>query len=157
AGVMDGSTWAIYLDGVLTESRTLPGAFVNNTRDLYIGRAWDGGTPTRYFHGSIDDPALYSRGLSAAEVGAIYKAGGPAKGGAIVQGNLIGTNATGTAAIANGGNGVTITDSAGNLIGDSTAATRNIISGNTGSGVLLTGGTTTHNLVQGNYIGLDTT
>ncbi len=48
----------------------------------------------------------------------------------VVQGELIGLNAAGTAAIANGA-GISVS-SGGNLIGGSTTAARNVISGNTG-------------------------
>ena len=74
-------------------------------------------------------------------------------GGDTVQGNYIGTNAAGTAALANGSSGVLISGSADNTIGGTTAAARNIISGNTGDGIDITGSGTTGNLVEGNYIG----
>jgi parallel beta-helix repeat protein len=70
-------------------------------------------------------------------------------GGNIVQGNYIGTNAAGTAAISNASSGVSITDSSNNTIGGSLAAERNLISGNV-RGISLSG---TGNTVQGNYIG----
>src|SRR5262249_23583595 len=49
-------------------------------------------------------------------------------------GNLIGTDRTGKAAIANGSDGVEIFNASGNLVGGSTAVDRNIISGNSGNG-----------------------
>ena len=83
---------------------------------------------------------------------------GTGTSGNLLQGNLIGTNATATAAIANGGNGVIISSSAtSNTIGDTTSAGRNIISGNPQHGVLITGGGTNGNLVEGNFIGTDAT
>jgi CSLREA domain-containing protein len=69
-----------------------------------------------------------------------------------INGNFIGTNAAGTAALANGlgvlVRGVNVT------IGGPSAGDRNIISGNTTSGIRVTafGGT---RLFRGNYIGLD--
>jgi hypothetical protein len=68
-----------------------------------------------------------------------------------VQGNFIGLNAAGTAALPNSANGI---ESAGNsnTIGGTTPAARNIISGNNGDGVLLDAGAS-GNQVQGNYIG----
>ena len=73
--------------------------------------------------------------------------------GNFVQGNYIGTNAAGTAAIANGSYGIRILDATNNLIGGTTAAARNIISGNS-RGVAV-GGTASSNTIQGNYIGLN--
>jgi hypothetical protein len=82
--------------------------------------------------------------------------------GNTVQGNLIGVNAAGTAAIANS-LGIYISDSPNNTIGGTLTAAANVISGNTGLGVFVTapgtsgtagvGGT----LVQGNIIGTDPT
>lgn len=73
------------------------------------------------------------------------------------QGNFIGTNASGTAAINNGEAGVTISNSQNHTIGGTTPAARNIISGNSGAGVFITEGGSTNNLVQGNFIGTDIT
>ncbi len=73
----------------------------------------------------------------------------------VVQGNLIGTNATGTLAVANVQNGVFIDGAPANVIGGTTAGARNIISGNTLSGVLIGGTFATGNVVAGNYIGTD--
>ena len=71
-----------------------------------------------------------------------------------VQGNYIGTNASGTAALGNSGDGVFISGAANNLIGGTTAEARNIISGNN-DGVGIDGSGATSNLVQGNFIGTD--
>jgi titin len=65
-----------------------------------------------------------------------------------VQGNFIGTNAAGTAALANGEQGVRIDNGAtGNTIAG------NVISGNATQGVLLTNSGTAGNVLQGNQIG----
>ena len=64
-----------------------------------------------------------------------------------VQGNLIGTDATGTVALGNGssnvagsGSGVAIVDSTHNTIGGTTAGEQNLISGNSQNGVSIVGG-----------------
>ncbi|HEX8998688.1 MAG TPA: CSLREA domain-containing protein, partial [Blastocatellia bacterium] len=72
-----------------------------------------------------------------------------------VQGNFIGTDATGTAGLGNTINGVIIAQASGNTIGGTSAAARNIISANGFRGVGITGDSATFNLVQGNYIGTD--
>lgn len=74
-----------------------------------------------------------------------------------IQGNYIGTNVAGTAALANGSIGVIIEAGASsNTIGGSTSA-RNIISGNSQYGIDVTGATTSSNVITSNYIGLDAT
>jgi hypothetical protein len=73
-----------------------------------------------------------------------------------VQGNFIGTDATGTNALHNATNGIVFTNGlGGNVIGGTSASARNIISGNVNSGVQLqdTGG----DVLQGNFIGTDIT
>jgi titin len=68
-----------------------------------------------------------------------------------VEGNFIGTNAAGDAAIPND-DGVTIEDHAIRaVIGGPTAAARNIISGNADDGIALS--FTAENTIQGNFIG----
>ena len=74
--------------------------------------------------------------------------------GNLVAGNFIGTNATGTAAIANGGNGITIGSGASaNTIGGSTTAVANVISGNTGFGIQVDGAATLGNILANNWVG----
>jgi hypothetical protein len=72
----------------------------------------------------------------------------------IIEGNFIGTNATGTAALPNGGSGVVLVLGHNNTIGGTTPAARNLISGNIGDGVVLGN---PNNFVQGNFIGTDVT
>ena len=74
--------------------------------------------------------------------------------GNTVAGNLIGLNASGLAALANGANGVAIVGGAStNTVGGTGTASRNIIAGNLGNGVALTDAATLGNLIQGNFIG----
>jgi titin len=82
----------------------------------------------------------------------------------VVEGNLIGTDVTGTVALANGGNGVEINGIPPNLgsssvnanvIGGTVTGAGNQISGNGQAGVLLYGSGTTGNMVEGNLIGTD--
>ena len=74
----------------------------------------------------------------------------------IIQGNFIGTDVTGSAALGNG-LGVEILSAADNLIGGLQAAARNLISGNNGYGIYIDGIGATGNVVQGNFIGTDVT
>jgi hypothetical protein len=75
-----------------------------------------------------------------------------------VQGNTIGLNAAGTAAVANHFNGVEILDGFMNSVGGTTVADRNIISGNASAGVYIhasAAGNGAGNVVAGNFIGTD--
>ena len=68
----------------------------------------------------------------------------------VIRGNLIGTDATGSAALGNGGEGgVVVFEAPGTTIADNT------ISGNLGPGIWIGGGeaTATGTLVRGNYVG----
>jgi len=76
--------------------------------------------------------------------------------GNTIAGNWIGLNAAGTGAAGNAV-GISIWNSANNIIGGSSAADRNVISGNTSLGIGLNtdNGSTTGNVIKGNYIGTD--
>ncbi len=77
--------------------------------------------------------------------------------GNVVQGNVIGVDATGTAIMANGGNGVHVSEGASNnLIGGTAPGAGNLISGNTRAGILIRNGAST-NTMEGNFIGTDVT
>jgi titin len=73
-----------------------------------------------------------------------------------VYGNHIGTNRLGTSPIANGQNGVLISDGAqSNTIGGASSGFRNVISGNTEWGIAITAVNTDGNTVSANYIGVN--
>ena len=72
--------------------------------------------------------------------------------GNIVQGNQIGTDATGTLDRGNGRDGVWIESSSNNVIGGTAAGEGNLISGNNRNGILLAF-SANGNIVQGNTIG----
>src|SRR5262245_15107308 len=152
AGTFDGSVMRIYLDGAedgsLANSQPIlwagSGGFPNPGQ-LYFGafktdQLGSGSTvpDVGYLSGRIDEVAVYGRGLTAAEIERIYAAGGPAKGGNTVQGNVIGLNPMGTAVVANITEGVTISNSAGHLIGGTAPGAGNVISGNR-SGIQISG------------------
>ena len=71
----------------------------------------------------------------------------------LVQGNLIGTDPTGTVAVPNG-EGIGLQQADQNTIGGTTPTARNVISGNFGDGMAVFDASSA-NIVQGNYIGMD--
>jgi hypothetical protein len=85
--------------------------------------------------------------------------------GNVVQGNFIGTDATGTASIGTPSDiqsGLTLTNASNNIIGGTTAGARNVISCNRTAEIMMQTvfplpGEATGNLVQGNLIGTDVT
>ena len=72
--------------------------------------------------------------------------------GNLVQGNLIGTDVTGTIALGNE-DGVHIMFASSNTIGGTNATARNVISGNVAHGLTISG-PASGNLIQSNYIGI---
>src|SRR5438477_562920 len=77
-------------------------------------------------------------------------------GGNLIATNYLGTDASGTAARANGGFGVLAIGSPNNVIGGTTAADCNVIAANS-HGIYITGSLSVGNLIQGNFIGTDRT
>jgi hypothetical protein len=70
-----------------------------------------------------------------------------------VEGNYIGTNAGGNAALGNDRDGVAIFNGLINDVGDTVNGARNVISGNAREGVEISGSSALGNEVQGNFIG----
>jgi hypothetical protein len=72
-----------------------------------------------------------------------------------IQGNYIGTDATGTKPLANL-NGISLSSS-NNTVGGTVAEARNVIAASTSAGIVMQVSGTSGNVVQGNYIGTDVT
>ena len=70
-----------------------------------------------------------------------------------IQGNYIGTDASGNAALANANYGIQIEDAPSNTIGGVNAGEGNVISGNTFGGIAIVLANSTGNVIQGNLIG----
>jgi titin len=89
--------------------------------------------------------------ISANKLAGVYITTG--SGGNLVQGNFIGVDATGSNALGNATNGISITSASSNTVGGITSGAGNVISGNGNYGVEIFNATTTSNSIQGNYIG----
>jgi len=74
--------------------------------------------------------------------------------GTVIQGNLIGTDVTGTLPLPNG-TGISLSQADNTTIGGSAAGARNVIAANLGSGIGISYGTGC--VIRGNYIGTDIT
>jgi parallel beta-helix repeat protein len=76
-------------------------------------------------------------------------------GQTLVQGNYIGTRASGTGPLRNGRDGILIEGSPSNVVGGGRADFRNVICANQRNGILISGATAGRNDVLGNFIGTD--
>ncbi len=94
-------------------------------------------------------------GVSANGSGGIYANGTGTK----IEGNFIGTDITGLTAMGNGVNGVSINNGSGTniTVGGTAAGAGNVIAATAGNGVSIGGFETGGHIVQGNFIGTDTT
>ncbi len=81
----------------------------------------------------------------------------PAAANNVVQGNFIGTDITGMAALPNSDSGVQLANAQNVTVGGNSAAARNVISGNGNQGIVLIGAGVANNRIQGNFIGVDVT
>jgi endo-1,4-beta-mannosidase len=72
AGVFNGTTSVLYINGVLQATQTsyTGTIFGNSDENLYIG----GLAGLQYFNGSIDDVMIFNRSLSADEIKSLYNA-----------------------------------------------------------------------------------
>ena len=72
-GSFNGSTASIYVDGLIRNATTIPGAartIQSRSKDLLIGK-----NGTQIFNGTIDELAIWNRSLSASEIADLYRLG----------------------------------------------------------------------------------
>jgi Calx-beta domain len=134
------------------------GTDVTGTADL--GNSFDGVSITGASNNTVGGITLEARNIISGNnrhgvalfTGTINNATRIASGN-LIQGNFIGTDVSGTLAMANVANGVHVEDALNNTIGGTVAGARNVISGNGADGISLLNSGTTGTLVQGNFIG----
>ncbi|MBA2524190.1 MAG: hypothetical protein H0V18_00200, partial [Pyrinomonadaceae bacterium] len=139
--------------GTVGLGNNLEGIYIGGGNNNTVGGMQPGAGNVISSNGSSGTP----RGTSGVHIGTSpFQTGAT---GNLVQGNRIGTNVSGTAALGNAREGVVLEDGASsNMIGGTTAAARNIISGNRTNGLDLGFAMpVTLNQVLGNYIGTDVT
>jgi hypothetical protein len=134
--------------GSAASANGLNGVFINGTSSNTIGGTAAGA-------GNV----ISGNGTNGVLVQVPQGGGSGAASNNVIQGNRIGVNVAGSAAIANMGDGVQISAGVGNVVGDGlgdlTVAARNIISGNGGDGVHIKNASATNNVITGNYIGVN--
>ncbi|MCA9200002.1 MAG: right-handed parallel beta-helix repeat-containing protein, partial [Planctomycetales bacterium] len=70
----------------------------------------------------------------------------------VIQGNILGTDATASVDLGNDLHGIRVAQASGAMIGGTTASARNLVSGNDITGIWIVG-PSSQNVIQGNYIG----
>ena len=83
----------------------------------------------------------------------MVQAGASPANGTFILGNLIGTNSSGLAPLANGGAGIDVDGASNTQIGMPGGGYGNVVSGNLGAGIDLSGGTT-GTVIVNNLVGI---
>ena len=124
----------------------------------YFGCDCDGNLPEPnsgygiFSFSAIDDLTILNNVISSNSIGILLGLGNTPCSNVIIQGNKIGTNASGTSALGNSGSGMELRYMQNLVFGGSGAAEGNVVSGNGGVGCLLLSCSGT---VHGNKIGTD--
>jgi hypothetical protein len=85
--------------------------------------------------------------------GVSFTIGSPSNNNNVIQGNLLGTDKTGTRALGNAG-GIYLLATYRTVVGGTSPSAMNVISGNDGAGVVV-GWSSSSNLIRGNHVGTD--
>ena len=85
AGVYNGAQVYVYLDGVSVDATANPltGTIANYAHQICVGTSGTTCNESAFFGGLIDDVRIYSRGLTATEIGALMSA--PPPGGTLPE------------------------------------------------------------------------
>ncbi len=120
------------------------------------GNGWggiriDGGARRNHVGGSSES----RRCLVGGNSGNGITLAGPTTAQNRIHGCHIGLDINGLVSVGNRGAGVAILGASDNTVGGSSPGDRNLISSNRGDGVLIAGSEARHNLIAGNYVGVD--
>jgi parallel beta-helix repeat protein len=152
ANVISGNaTNGVHLSGTAVTGNTIQGNYIgtDSLGSLAVGNAGEGISLFQANGNLIVDNLVSGNANSG-----VYLSQ-PQASNNVVQGNLIGTTASGNQPLGNGSSGVTISSANSNTIGGQDPSARNIISGNQLDGVFVM--SAVGNWIAGNYIGLDST
>ena len=146
--ISDNTEWGVAVDS--TAGSLIQGNFIGTDADGISPLGNTGGVLLSETSGNtIKDNVVSANRMT----GVAIHAGASNK----VQGNRIGTDATGSAPLGNRQGGIDIVGSHHNLIGGTLPGQGNVISGNDSSGVEISGSNSYNNELQGNFIGADIT
>jgi hypothetical protein len=69
-----GSTFQLYIDGTLQNSKTVPAGNIQNNADIFIGSLGldSNGDGVNGFRGSVDEFMMFNKGLSQSEINQLY-------------------------------------------------------------------------------------
>ena len=138
--VISGNYIGVTPDGTGDLGNTSDGVYLGTSNNVVGGTVAGAGN---VLSGAGDPANIYAYGVRIEA------------GSNLVAGNLIGLNASGSAAIPNQRTGVFINNVANNTIGGTVPEARNVISGNIESGVYVQYNLAINNRILGNYIGLN--
>jgi hypothetical protein len=158
--ISGNANYGIYLGGTGTDGTFIQGNLigVDVTGAFAVPNAFDG----VYVYGGaqltqIGGTAPGAHNVISGNLGRGVGIFDPGTKNNVVQGNFIGLNEAGSAAVGNGYTGVNIGNGCqSNTVGGG-IGTRNIISGNSNSGIIVEDTNTAANIIQGNTVGLDVT
>ncbi len=155
------------IQGNLISSNGLHGIYLTGTQQVTIvnniiglnaaGNAARGnqGTGGIYAHANVVGLTIQGNTVSSNRYNGIYL--GPNTTQAVIVGNKIGTDLTGTVGLGNGRttnrDGIQMVNAYTNTIGGPNASDRNIIAHNGRAGIFISGTQALHNVIQNNYIG----
>jgi len=148
--------YGVVISGAGASNNVVQGNYIgaDATGALARSNSW-GGVYLLAANNTIGGTAAGARNLISGQTGMGVILSGAGATGNLVQGNYIGTDASGTAALGNDG-GVMVTGGAtGNTLGGTAAGAGNLISGNRSFGVYVGGSSTRGTAIQGNVIGAD--
>lgn len=162
--ISGGNLHGIFVIGAAAVSNRILGNYIGTdvTGTRRLGNVQNGVSISGARATAVGDGTEAGRNLiSGNNQSGVYVLGDPALGihsvSNLIQGNFIGTDVTGTGALSNAADGITLSGARATLVGGTNAGARNVISGNGGRGVMIDARGGSGNVIQGNYIGTDVT
>jgi hypothetical protein len=157
--ISGNNLYGVSISGNTATGNKVVGNYVGTDKNgtASLGNGADGVNINEAPNNTVGGATAGARNVISANGGRGVTIDGPGAGGNKVVGNYVGTDATGTQDLGNGGFGVEIIYASNTTVGGTTDAERNVISGNGYSGVRISGSSATGNKVMGNYVGTDKT